>query len=158
IRTNEDYNIFGKLQTGVTPAQAQADVDRIVSTMKQQYPTNYPPGGGLMISVVPLLQQVVGDVRKPLLILLGSVAFLLLISSDTVANLQLARAEFRQREIAFRPAVGARRYRIVRQLLTESLLTGLLGGVLGLLLAAIGLRILLRFGPDTLPRLHEIGV
>ena len=65
-RTNEDYNIFGRLRPGVTVAQAQADVDRIVSGMKQQYPQNYPPGSGFMISVVPLLQQVVGEVRRPL--------------------------------------------------------------------------------------------
>ena len=78
-RTNEDYNIFGRLKPGVTVAQAQAEVDRIVAGMKQQYPENYPPSSGFMISVVPLLQQVVGDVRRPLLILLGAVGFVLLI-------------------------------------------------------------------------------
>jgi len=157
-RTNEDYNIFARLLPGATMAQAQADVDRIVVGMKQQYPENYPPGGGLIISVVPLLQQVVGEVRRPLLILLGAVALVLLIACANVANLQLARAAVRQKEIAVRAAVGAARLRIIRQLLTESVLLALFGGVLGLLFAFSGTRILRSLGPDTLPRLNEIGV
>ena len=157
-RTNEDYNIFGRMKSGVTLAQAQADVDRIVSGMKQQYPENYPPSSGFMISVVPLLQQVVGDVRRPLLILLGAVGFVLLIACANVANLQLARSAVRQREIAIRAAVGAGRRRIIRQLLTESILLSLIGGVLGLLLTFVGLRLLVSLGPDTLPRLNEIAI
>jgi predicted permease len=157
-RTNEDYNIFGRLKPGVTASQAQADIDRIVGRMKEQYPENYPPGSGFMISVVPLLQQVVGDIRRPLLILLGAVGFVLLIACANVANLQLARAAVRQREIAIRAAVGAGRLRIIRQLLTESVLLSLIGGVLGLVLAFAGLRFLLSLGPDTLPRLSEIGI
>ncbi|HKE57609.1 MAG TPA: ABC transporter permease, partial [Pyrinomonadaceae bacterium] len=157
-RTNEDYNVFGKLRPGVSVAQAQADVDRIVAGMKQQYPQNYPESSGFMISVVPLLQQVVGEVRRPLLILLGAVGFVLLIACANVANLQLARAAVRQKEIAVRAAVGAGRRRIIRQLLTESVLLALTGGMLGLLLALVGLRVLLLFGPDTLPRLGEIGI
>ena len=157
-RTNEDYNIFGRLKPGVTVAQAQAEVDRIVVLMKQQYPENYPPSSGFMISVVPLLQQVVGDVRRPLLILLGAVGFVLLIACANVANLQLARATIRQREIAIRAAVGAGRLRIIRQLLTESVLLSLMGGVLGLGLAVVGLRVLLNLGPDALPRLNEIVI
>ncbi|HEY6805707.1 MAG TPA: ABC transporter permease [Pyrinomonadaceae bacterium] len=157
-RSNEDYNIFGRLKPGTTAAQAQADIDRIVGRMKEQYPDNYPPGSGFMISVVPLLQQVVGDVRRPLLILLGAVGFVLLIACANVANLQLARAAVRQREIATRAAVGAGRVRLIRQLLTESVLLSLIGGLLGLLLAIGGLRFLLSLGPDTLPRLGEIGI
>jgi predicted permease len=158
VRTNEDYNIFGRLRPGVTAAQAQADVDRIVSGMKQQYPNNYPPGSGFMISVVPLLDQVVGEVRRPLLILLGAVGFVLLIACANVANLQLARAAVRQKEIAVRTAVGAVRSRIVRQLLTESVVLSLIGGLLGLLLAFVVTRLLRWVGPETLPRLGEIGV
>jgi predicted permease len=157
-RTNEDYNIFGRLRPGVTVAQAQADIDRIVSGMKQQYPNNYPPGSGFMISVVPLLDQVVGEVRRPLWILLSAVGFVLLIACSNVANLQLARAAVRQKEIAVRAAVGAVRSRIARQLLTESVVLSLIGGLLGLVLAFVVTRLLRSFGPDTLPRLNEIGV
>ena len=157
-RTNEDYNIFGRLKPGVSTVQAQADVDRIVGRMKEQYPDNYPPSSGFMISVVPLLLQVVGDVRRPLLILLGAVGFVLLIACANVANLQMARAAVRRREIAIRAAVGAGRMRIIRQLLTESVLLSLIGGVLGLLFAVAGLKFLLRLGPDTLPRFNEIGI
>ena len=157
-RTNEDYNIFGRMKPGIALAQAQADVDRIVSGMKQQYPENYPPSSGFMISVVPLLQQVVGEVRRPLLILLGAVGFVLLIACANVANLQLARAAVRQREIAIRAAVGAGRRRIIRQLLTESILLSLIGGVFGLLLTFAGLGLLVSLGPDTLPRLNEIAI
>ena len=157
-RTNEDYNILGRMRSGVTLTQAQADVDRIVSGMKQQYPENYPPSSGFMISVVPLLQQVVGEVRRPLLILLGAVGFVLLIACANVANLQLARAAVRQREIAIRAAVGAGRSRIIRQLLTESILLSLIGGGFGVVLTLLGLKLLIRLGPDTLPRLNEIAI
>jgi predicted permease len=157
-RSHEDYNIFGRLRPGVSLTEAQADVDRIVSMMKQQYPANYPPASGFTISVVPLLQQVVGEVRRSLLILLGSVGFVLLIACANVANLQLARAAVRQKEIAVRAAVGAGRARLIRQLLTESALLSLMGGGLGLLLAFGAIRVLRLFGPDTLPRLHEIGL
>ena len=157
-RSHEDYNIFGRLRPGVSLTEAQADVDRIVSIMKEQYPANYPPASGFTISVVPLLQQVVGEVRRSLLILLGSVGFVLLIACANVANLQLARAAVRQKEIAVRAAVGAGRARLIRQLLTESTLLSLMGGGLGLLLAFAAIRVLRLFGPDTLPRLNEIGL
>jgi len=158
VRTNEDYNIFGRLRSGVSLAQAQADVDRIVSTMKQQYPENYPPSSGFLISVVPLLLQVVGEVRRPLFILLGGRGFVQKKTCANVANLQLSRAAARQKEIAVRAAVGAGKSRIIRQLLTENVLLAVIGGVLGLLLAVAGTMILRSVGPNSLPRLNEIGV
>ena len=157
-RTHEDYNIFGRLSPGVSVAQAQVDIDGIVNRMKQQYPGNYPPSSGFTISAVPLLQQVVGEIRRALLILLGAVGFVLLIACVNVANLQLARAAVRQKEIAVRAAVGAGRRRIIRQLLTESVLLALMGGFLGLLLAFVAVRVLRVLGPDSLPRLNEIGL
>lgn len=157
-RGNEDFNIFAKLKSGVTIAKAQAEMDVIADRMKQQYPGNYPPNGGLTISVVSLLEQVVGDIGQALPILLGAVGFVLLIACANVANLLLARATVRQKEIAIRTAVGASRLRIFRQLLTESVALALTGGVIGLGLALAAVKALRMFAPENIPRLHEIGI
>ncbi|MBK9316613.1 MAG: ABC transporter permease [Acidobacteria bacterium] len=158
IRTNEDFNIFAKLKPGISVAQAQADMNLIAGRMKEQYPEVYPPHGGLTISVVPLLDQVVGDVKLVIYVLFGAVGFVLLIACANVANLLLARSAVRQKEIAVRSAMGAGRSRILRQLLTESMLLSLVGGALGLAFALLAVKALHIFGPENIPRLKEISI
>jgi len=156
-RGNEDFNIFARLKPGVSLTQAQADMDLIAGRMKRQYPENYPPHGGLTISVVPLLKQVVGAIDLTLYVLLGTVGLVLLIACANVANLLLSRATVRRKEIAIRAAVGASRGRIIRQLLTESALLALIGGLLGIFIASWAVAALRRFGPENIPRLNEVG-
>src|SRR5260221_4488596 len=139
-RTREDYNIVGTLKSGVTVPRAQAEMDALTARLRRDFPNEYPPNGGLTFSIVPLLEQVVGNVRRALLILVGSVGFVLLIPFANVANLMFSLTLAREKEIAVRAALGASRSRIVRQLLTESLLLSLLGGALGVALAYAAVR------------------
>src|SRR5579883_3442112 len=158
------YEGIARLKPGATLATANSDVARMIPTVWSSFPP--PPGFSIDLfkkarmgpNVRPLMRDVVGDVGKLLWILMGSIGMVLLIACANVANLLLVRAEGRQQELAIRAALGAGWGRIARELLTESLTLGLLGGALGLALAFGALRILVAKGPALLPRLNEIGI
>ncbi|HKP87591.1 MAG TPA: ABC transporter permease [Blastocatellia bacterium] len=155
---DENYNLMARLKPGATITEAQAELDMVAHNLEQQYPETYPADRRFSFSVRPLLEQVVGDVRPALLVLLGAVGCVLLIACANVANLMLARAASREKEIAIRVAIGAGRWRLVRQLLTESVLLASLGGALGLVIAIWSLDGLRRLNPGNIPRLQNIGM
>ena len=147
--------VVGRLKAGVTRDQAQAEMSTLAARLSQQYPEKTAGHGVKLDSLTDVL---VGDIGLSLFILLGAVGFVLLIACANVANLMLARIGGRQREIAVRTALGASRLRIVRQLLTESLMIAVAGGGAGLLLAIWAVSWLVSLGPETIPRVHEISV
>jgi putative ABC transport system permease protein len=154
-RRGDFLNVIARLKPGVKLETASAEMKGIAGRLEQQYPATNTQWG---VIVQPLHETLTGDVRPALLILLSAVAFLLLIACANVANLLLARASSRQREIAIRAALGASRGRVVRQLLTENIVLSLCGGGLGLLFAWWGIQALLALSPGNIPRLGSIGI
>lgn len=148
-------NVFARLRPGATTATATSEMDAIRERLRRENPGQYETGS---IAVVPLQRALTSNVRPALLVLLGAVVFVLLIACANVASLLLARSVTRQRELTLRVAIGAGRLRMVRQLLTESLLFALIGGISGVLVAAFGVRGLAALAPAALPRLDHAAV
>jgi len=146
---------IGLLKPGITLAQARDDMKRVNAGLADAYPN---VDGNIKANIIPLKDEIVGDMRSALLVLLGAVGFVLLIACVNVANLLLARSTARQREFSVRAALGASQIRILRQLLTESILLSALGGVFGLILAKWGTTAALVAVPETVPRAEEIGL
>jgi predicted permease len=150
--------VTARLKPGLTVAAAQSQLDAVVESLKAQFPVDYPPQVQWTIRMTPLSEAIVGNTRQTLILLFGAVGLVLLISCVNVANLLLARASGRGREIAVRQALGAQSPRLIRQLLTESLLLFLLGGIAGFAILLSTKNLLLRLVPDSLPTVNDIGV
>ena len=152
-RRSSSLRVFARLAPSVSLDAARAQMASITTALEREF-----PGTNRNVTVTPLETMVVGDVRTALLVLLGAVGFVLLIACTNVAHMMLARASARQREMNVRLAIGASRGRLLRQLLTESLVLGLAGGAAGVVLAMIGVRTFVRLSAGSIPRVEEIGL
>jgi len=150
--------VIARLAPGLAVPAAQGRLDALVASLQKQFPADYPPETAWSVHLIPLSESVVGNVRQPLLLMMGAVGLVLLIGCVNVANLLLARASARGREMAVRQALGAARMRLIRQLLTESLLLSLLGGIAGLAVLFCTRKLLLQMIPASLPRLNDISI
>jgi putative ABC transport system permease protein len=154
-RRADFLTVFGRLRQGVPLDRAQQEMTTIMGRLESQYPAS---NAGWGAEVVGLREQMIGEIRPALLVFMGAVGLVLLVACANVANLMLARAAGRSREVTIRSALGASRKRLAGELLLESMLLALLGGALGLLLALWGVEGLRALGPDTLPRVDEIAL
>ncbi len=155
FRMNVWLSVIGRMKLNVSRDEAQSDMNRVAAGLAQQYPRE---NEGLAVNIVPLREQMVGKSQRSLLLLWGAIALVLLIACANVASLMLTRAIERQREVAVRMALGASRWRIIRQLLCENVLLAIAGGGLGLLLAWYGVRVLTALNPFGIPRLDQAGI
>lgn len=158
LRSNHFPGAIARLKPGLTIADAQRRIDVLVATLRRQYPADYPPRSEWTIRLVPLQDNIVGDVRQPLLFLFGAVGLVLLIGCANVANLLLTRASARGREMAVRQALGGAPSRLTRQLLTESVVLSVLGGIAGVAILLVARGYLVRLVPESLPRLNDITI
>ena len=149
---------IARLKPGFTLAQAQSRLDALTANLRREYGNDYPPQAKWTIEIVPLQQSLVGKVRPMLVVLMAAVIVIVLVVSLNIGSLLLARASGRQQEMTVRAAMGASGGRMIRQMLTESLLLALMGGIAGVVTAAITLKAVLRFVPANLPRLGEVNI
>src|SRR5262252_1501360 len=155
-RNNVVFRVIGRLKPGVSADQAQLVADRIATDLRQHFPIKQT--SGLYFHVVPMFEDLVGEVRPTIMALMGAVAFVLLIACANVANLLIVRASGRSRELAVRAAIGASRGQLVAQMLAESLVIAACGTALGLFLARAGIQLLIAMGPKDLPRLDAVAM